>query len=841
MTQETLRVLVVDDDDAGRYLISKILSSYGHDVVTARNGAEALEVARACPPHVIVTDLLMPVMDGFQLAREWHADEQLSAIPLVVLTASYTDPADEKLALELGAAGFLSKPVEPATLMETIQGSIDRMPAIRASRLEDRDDADLLREYGRRVVHKLEQKLFDLEHANRLLEETMGALADEVDTKRRLIDQLTSEVAQRVESEQELRRERDFSRNIVENADVFICITDKSGAITLFSRGAELLSGYRSEEVTGKNLVDLFAPVDDRGRRHRLNEGLLSEGGTRRFSNTLVVREGGEKIIDWSVTTLAQDKDRSSGLLWFGIDATERSVATAAERTMSVIDLAVLLDRPPALIIDLTCAQAAQGFGLAAMWIVLRNPADGQMLTCAGPASPQLGDLFDRRPDATSPICDEDLCTLTPQGFLFTSDAVRQEWKDVAAAVGAQAGFIAPIKVHSEVRGALGALMYSPRGSEGARARALEHISDRIGVALAYSQAREDLALRSAALESVASAVLIANADGRVEWANRAFELLTGWGSDEVVGTSLTAEDGGYVEPAHQSGWQDVLAGSVWRETLTNRTKTGGEYVEDISLSPVRGVEGEINHVVIVKEDVSERARLEQLKSDFVSMVSHELRTPLTTIVGYGDLLYAAGSELPAEKIQAAASNIQRSSQKMQHMIEQLLDVNQIQAGHMAVEITSRDLEPVVQDVLSSVSPAAAHILELDSEPAVPAVEIDERLFARALHNVVDNAVKYSPQGGVIQVSIKSSDTEVVVAVRDEGIGIAEKDLSGIFSAFQQSDMSSTRSFGGVGLGLFLAEKFISAQGGHITVRSVEGEGSTFRIHLPRQDRLKAV
>ncbi|MDZ4063677.1 MAG: response regulator, partial [Coriobacteriia bacterium] len=131
-----MRVLVVDDDEAGRYLVASILESAGHDVIEAGDGFEALEKGRSEMPDVVISDILMPRMDGYQLAREWKVDEALARIPLVFLTASYTDPADEKFAVELGADGFLSKPVEPETLLETIDALVleseqVRVPAIR--------------------------------------------------------------------------------------------------------------------------------------------------------------------------------------------------------------------------------------------------------------------------------------------------------------------------------------------------------------------------------------------------------------------------------------------------------------------------------------------------------------------------------------------------------------------------------------------------------------------------------------------------------------------------------------------------------------------------------------
>ncbi len=116
-----IRVLIVDDKQENLYLLRALLQGHGCVVDEARHGAEALTRARETPPHLIISDLLMPVMDGYTLLRQWKADERLQTIPFVVYTATYTEPKDERLALDLGADAFIIKPVEPEPFMARIQ------------------------------------------------------------------------------------------------------------------------------------------------------------------------------------------------------------------------------------------------------------------------------------------------------------------------------------------------------------------------------------------------------------------------------------------------------------------------------------------------------------------------------------------------------------------------------------------------------------------------------------------------------------------------------------------------------------------------------------------------
>ncbi len=170
------RVLIVDDQPDNLYLLSTLLVGHGYRVDSAPNGQEALRIARQSPPDLIITDLLMPVMDGYTFLRHCKADDRLRPIPIVVYTATYTEPEDERLAARLGAAAFIVKPAEPEELLERIRnlpaaGAIEPSPAG-----DTPDTADtLLREYNQALVRKLESKTLQLEAANRALQQDIAA------------------------------------------------------------------------------------------------------------------------------------------------------------------------------------------------------------------------------------------------------------------------------------------------------------------------------------------------------------------------------------------------------------------------------------------------------------------------------------------------------------------------------------------------------------------------------------------------------------------------------------------------------------------------------------------
>ncbi|MDO9108060.1 MAG: response regulator [Coriobacteriia bacterium] len=183
-----MRVMIAEDDAASRYLLRTMLVSAGHEVQEAEDGLAALELARVLPPDILVTDILMPRMDGYRLLMEWKQDPVLSQVPVVMLSATYTDSEDERLARDLGAEVFLTKPVDRVRLLEVL-GSDTRVTAMGAKAVSSIGTREVaLDRYSGRLVSKLEEKFEELTIANKRLEATVELLSDEVEVKRRLLE-----------------------------------------------------------------------------------------------------------------------------------------------------------------------------------------------------------------------------------------------------------------------------------------------------------------------------------------------------------------------------------------------------------------------------------------------------------------------------------------------------------------------------------------------------------------------------------------------------------------------------------------------------------------------------
>jgi signal transduction histidine kinase len=166
------KVLISDDNSNNRYLLERLLTASGYAVEQAKNGAEALELARNGPPDLIITDLLMPVMDGFELCRRWKSDDLLKNVPFVVYTATYTEPKDEQLVIKLGADKFLIKPQKPEALLEVVQKILSETNGGFIANKPPADDMEALKSYNEVLFHKLEKKMASLE--KEILERTIA-------------------------------------------------------------------------------------------------------------------------------------------------------------------------------------------------------------------------------------------------------------------------------------------------------------------------------------------------------------------------------------------------------------------------------------------------------------------------------------------------------------------------------------------------------------------------------------------------------------------------------------------------------------------------------------------
>ena len=264
--------------------------------------------------------------------------------------------------------------------------------------------------------------------------------------------------------------------------------------------------------------------------------------------------------------------------------------------------------------------------------------------------------------------------------------------------------------------------------------------------------------------------------------------------------------------------------------------KTVGERELELFMAPFSSDQTQ-GGVLVVIHDVTEQRKSEQSKREFVANVSHELRTPLTNIKAYAETIISAGDELPGEMRSNFLGVIVGEADRMTRIVQDLLTLSKIDYGKMEMNISRFSFRKAVESVYEAAKLNAEqnhhHTMLLTEEEDIPEVNGDRERIEQVVTNIVSNAVKYTPDGGRIEIHVGKTGKNVYVRVSDNGIGIPEKDLPRLFDRFYRVDKARSRESGGTGLGLSIAQEILKQHKGSIRIDSVYGEGTDVRITLP--------
>jgi len=240
----------------------------------------------------------------------------------------------------------------------------------------------------------------------------------------------------------------------------------------------------------------------------------------------------------------------------------------------------------------------------------------------------------------------------------------------------------------------------------------------------------------------------------------------------------------------------------------------------------------------LLSEQNDRLRELDRLKDEFVSLVSHELRTPLTSIRGYVELLLDDGDKFSADQ-RRFLEIVDRNSSRLLELVGDLLFLAQIEAGKLAIEVGTVDLNRVVEECVETSSPAAdARGIELRSRlERLPKIQGDRARLAQVLDNLVSNAIKFTPRSGRVEVRLSAEGDAAVLEVEDSGLGIPEAEQAQLFERFFRSSTATEHAIPGTGLGLTITKAIVDRHGGGIEVESAEGAGTTVRVRLPLESR----
>jgi PAS domain S-box-containing protein len=388
-----------------------------------------------------------------------------------------------------------------------------------------------------------------------------------------------------------------------------------------------------------------------------------------------------------------------------------------------------------------------------------------------------------------------------------------------------------PLRSGERTFGAL-TLVSEVRELEDAEFELAQELAARAAIAVENARLYREAERRAEAalaLAYVGDGVVLLDEDGRVRFWNAAAAAITGVRETDAVGR----------RPADvMSAWEELtrlaeLADAETPErarpvTVPIETASGDRWV---AVTGVAFDEG----VVYALRDVTDEHALERARSDFVATASHELRTPLAAVYGAARTLRRTDIEIPPEQHDRFLEIIVSETERLTAIVSQILLAGQLEEGRVDVDTSATDLRPLAESVLDSARLRAPDEIELRLEQnGTPAVALaDEDKLRQVLVNLLDNAIKYSPDGGDVVVEVAGGHGRVRLAVRDRGLGIPHGEQERIFEKFYRLDPALTRGVGGSGLGLFISRELVSRMGGSLTVRSQPGDGAAFVVDLP--------
>jgi PAS domain S-box-containing protein len=609
-----------------------------------------------------------------------------------------------------------------------------------------------------------------------------------------------------------------------------VIATDPTGHITFMNGAAERLTGWRALDAEGRDLEEVFSIFNEQTRERTENpvKQALETGCVVGLANhtVLIAKDGRETAIEDSAAPIKDDKGTLRGVILVFHDATPRRQAERAQKLVAESEerFRALVNATSDVVYcmnpDWSEMQPLEGRGLIADndvvirdWMSKNIPAfeRGRVTEAIKKAITQK-QTFElehqvNRPDGTLgwtfskaiPILDAG--GNIAQWFGMASDATRRKEAEAE-------------------KGRLEA--------ENERERRIYH----------------------AALSNTPDLVYVFGLDHRFTYANEA--LLTLWGRTREQALGKTCLELGY-EPWHaEMHDREIDQVVATRQPIRGEVPfngTNGRRVYDYIFVPVIDQDGAVVAVAGTTRDVTERQQAEQAireqaqrlreadrrKDEFLAMLAHELRNPLAAIGNAVSLTTKSGLQ---QHIDWAMGVITRQMKQLTHLIDDLLDVSRISRGKIDLRKDVVELTPILESAMATVAPLIGerkHTLETAIEPENLWVNVDPTRLEQAVVNLLNNAAKYSENGGHITLSARTIHNEVIISVLDRGLGIPPDKLPQMFELFAQGDRSLARSEGGLGIGLTVVKKLVEMHGGRVEAKSDgPGKGSEFTIWLPR-------
>jgi PAS domain S-box-containing protein len=788
----TAKLLIVDDREDNLLALEAILEPLGHRCVSVTSGTAALKQLLLDDFACILLDVQMPELDGFELAELIKQRERSQHIPIIFVTALSKEEKHVFRGYSAGAVDYIFKPIQPEILRSKVAVFVE------------------LWEKSRQLHEQAEQlhrqELAALEQAG---EERYRQLADAMPQ--------------------------------------IVWTSDPDGAATYFNHRWFEYTGLAPEDA-GPNAWQVVVHPDDlplvvsrRGQTLQTGETFEVEyrfreagGGFRWHLGRAVPMRDADGAIEFWIGTATDIHDRKR------IEDQQSFIVAAGDELSRSLDYRETLRRVAELaakeIADWCTVHMVESDGaVVQIAIAHRDPAK---VTFAR----ELQDRYPPRDEATGPaaVIRTGEPELVPE---ITEDIVRAAARDelhyeLLRELGLESYVSVPLKGRDGTLGAI-TLVSSDAGRRfGAEDLVLvEELARRAVSAIENARLYREAEARAQAarvLAMVGDGVALVDRGGRIRLWNAAAAVITGLQDSDVLGRQARDAIPGWSAVAElipvAAGGESARAENVPLQI--------GERELWLSISAVGYEEG----TVYAFRDLTDERTLETMRQDLVATVSHELRTPLAAIYGAALTLRRDDVELERELHDKLLEVIAEESNRLADIVNDLLLASQLDTGTLRATIERCDPREIAQleiDAARTHLPDAVDLVLVVADE-LPAVAADPGQLRQVLGNLIENAIKYSPQGGTIEVAVEPVERHVRFAIRDSGLGVPKSEQRRIFEKFYRLDPDMTRGIGGTGLGLYICRELVRRVDGRIWVESDGRTGSTFFVEIPQEAAVPA-
>lgn len=607
------------------------------------------------------------------------------------------------------------------------------------------------------------------------------------------------------ETEDKIRREQLRAQNYLDIAGTMLLALDSTGTVTMVNRkGCELLE-CDERDIIGKNWFESFLPRDIRKTVKSVFRELMNDN-LKNFrdvdGHTILTCTGKKKIIQWHNSLVKDEEGTITGVLSSGQDVTERVRAEEALRESE--------------------EKFSKAFRVSPSMMTITTLEEGTFI--------EVNDSFIRY----SGYSREELIGRTTLDIHRWIDP--EERRSMLQMLETE-GHVHNMDINSITKG--GELRQGLLSAEIAQIGGQRYIITLIND---VTEQRQNRKLLQIIYESSPLGIYIIQ-DDTLRYANPQFQKMTACTESELLGRKILdlvlPEDSSVILASMENSLEsDHIFPCEFR--LLGNNATPRWVVQSVTPIFYQGRQAVLGNLMDISQrkflerKITEYEELDKMKSDLLATVSHELRTPLTTIKGYSTMILDYHARLEPEDMKDYLESIDNATDRLTRLVENLLDTSRMEAGLLQFEKRPVNIGQLVLEVAGEARlRTKAHEISVEVDRTLPRIPVDQRRIRQVLDNLVENAIKYSPQGEKIIISVKHICNEVRVSVSDKGSGIPSGELTNIFKSMYRLKQYGEKNIDGMGLGLYISQRLVEAHGGTIWAESPAGHGSIITFTLP--------